>query len=364
MEELIYVIGIIVITVAVIAFMIVMAKKRLDAISADTFSVETDMQADKTSDELLKKEDAEPMDMLLDSPHYSRYESLFNYMRAIFHGRNEPGYKFEWLLQSLEMGRELEDGGSYVRESIENDLPYFCETASEYHYFNDDDTPILRGSVQGILDLMLQYSLGAELEHPSKLAYWQQIIREMARSGNMEAQAALCSAKSGAYKSVFPEDEPEQCYNRYYSALLSAAESGNPYAQLAVGEFLTPYRKRKELLSRATRANLTDAWYQLGKVFSSLIYTDDDGIWRGDTLPPDEKKVLMEKEMECYIHASEANNGIMAGWCQSCIATWYRDGDGVLPLDLKKAKYWFEKAAENGMDVRYFLESLEKRLNE
>ena len=71
----------------------------------------------------------------------------------------------------------------------------------------------------------------------------------------------------------------------------------------------------------------------------------------------------MEKEMECYVHGAEANNGIMAGWCQKHIAMWYEDGDGILPQDLNLAKYWYERAAENGIDVRYSLENLKKRIN-
>lgn len=277
----------------------------------------------------------------------------------------QPKYKIDWLLESLNMGRELEDNGNYVLDSIEANLPYFCETVSEYNFFFDNEKPVTRGSIEGILDLMLQYTSSTKLTHPSKLAYWQEQIKRMASNGNMQAQAALCAAKTNVYKGAFSETDLEEAFNKYHDSLIAAAERGDPQAQLAVGIFLTPYasRRKREMLAKATDADLTDAWYHLGHAFSTLIYSDEDGTWRGDTLPSDDKKALQEKEMECYVHGAEANNGIMAGWCQKYIAMWYEDGDGILPLDLRKAKYWYEKAAENGYDVRFSLENLNKRLN-
>lgn len=83
----------------------------------------------------------------------------------------------------------------------------------------------------------------------------------------MEAQAALCAAKDiPYYKSVLSEGEPEDLYyNKYYEALIQAADGENPYAQLAIGEFLTPYASaaKREMLGKATNADLVSTWKSL-----------------------------------------------------------------------------------------------------
>ena len=172
MGDLIYIICVVVVAVAVIAFIIIMGKRRYDDISAETFSVDMDMQTDEVSSEIPAGEGGDLADVLFDSSHYDRYESLFNYIWTNCHCRDEPQYKFDWLLQSLDMGRELEINGFYVMESIQKDLPYFCKTEREFEKFFKNETPVLRGSVRGILD-MISFYLYLE-KHPAKLEYWHQ----------------------------------------------------------------------------------------------------------------------------------------------------------------------------------------------
>lgn len=71
MGDLIYIICVVVVAVAVIAFIIIMGKRRFDAISAETFSV--DMQTDEASGEILAGEGGDSADVLFDSPHYDIY---------------------------------------------------------------------------------------------------------------------------------------------------------------------------------------------------------------------------------------------------------------------------------------------------
>lgn len=353
MEDLMYVIGVIVITVIVVILLIVRAKKRLDAISAETFSEDTNMQVDKISDELPIEEDAESVDALFDSPHYNRYKSLFNYVGANCHGRDEPGYKFEWLLQSLDMGRELEADGFYVRESIIKDLPYFCETEHEFDMFFKSQAPVLRGSVKGMLD-MISFYLYSE-KHPSKLEYWKQQLSGLAQDGNFEAQAALCSHDVGH---MFQEQELESFKKMYEPNLMRLAEAGNPEAQLAVGEFLTQKLPPKiAWLLKAAQQGLGDAWCQLGLTYESMIDTDDDGQSRQIQLSNGKIHQLMIKKAECLLNGANTNNGIMAAWCQYMVGGYYAEGE-LLPKDLQKAAYWFRQAIENGENAQESLDSV------
>lgn len=148
MGDLMYVIGVIVITVAVITVIIVMGKKQLDKISSETFQEGMEIRAEDVLGETSDGEKTDPADALFGSPYYDRYEPLFNYIWSTCHGRNGSQNKIDWLLQSLDMGRILESDGHYVRESIEKDLPYFCETEQEFEMFFRGEAPILRGSVK------------------------------------------------------------------------------------------------------------------------------------------------------------------------------------------------------------------------
>ena len=157
MGDLIYVVSVIAVGIAVIAFIIFMAKKHLDAISAETFSADVDMQADEALGEVSAKKEGDPADVLFESPHYDRYEALFNYIWSACHGRDGSQYKIDLLLQSLDMGHTLEADGFYVTKSIEKDLLYFCETEHEFEMFFKSPASVLRGSVKGILDMISFY---------------------------------------------------------------------------------------------------------------------------------------------------------------------------------------------------------------
>lgn len=360
MGDLIYVISVVVIGVVVIAFIIIMAKKRLDAISAETSSVYMDMQTDEVSGETPTgiEIEGDPADLLLDSPYYDKYESLFNYIWTSCHGKDEPQYKFDWLLQSLDMGRKLETG-FYVMESIQKDLPYFCETEPEYEMFFKSQAPVLCGSVQGILD-MISFYLYLE-KHPAKQEYWQQCLLGLAQSDNYEAQAALCT---NHVRHAFSEQELVAFKETYEEDLMRLAETGNREAQLAVGEFLMKKPPQKiAWLTKAAQQGSSDAWFQLGLTYESMINIDDDGQFKPNRLADEEIHQLMVKKAECFLNGANANNGIMAAWCQYKVGDYYAEGD-LLPKDLQKAIYWLRQAIENGEDAQGTLDYVLRQCGE
>lgn len=352
MGDLISVISIVIVGIAVIAFIIIMAKKRLDAISDESFSVDMDMQTDEALSEVSAGKKGDPVDVLFESPHYDEYETLFNYIWSACHGRDDSQYKIDLLLQSLDMGRVLgTDGVFYVMESIKKDLPYFCETEHEFEMFFKSPAPVLQGSVRGVLD-MISFYLFTE-KNPPKQEYWKQLLLKMAQDGNFEAQAALCTNFA---KHAFSEQELAVFKEMYEPALMRLAEEGNGEAQLAVGEFLM--RKPPEKIAWLTKAaeqGLSDAWYQLGLTYESMIDTDDDGQFRRNCLSDDEVHQLMVKKAEYFLKGAHANNGIMAAWCQYKVGDYYEEGR-LLPKDLQKAAYWLRRAIENGEDAEGSLE--------
>lgn len=285
-----------------------------------------------------------PAAALLQSPYYGRYRSVFD---QILRAGDQPKYKIDWLLQSLEMGHELDIDGFYVAESIKKDLPYYCETEHEFDMFFKSDKPVLRGSVQGILE-MFSFYLYLE-KNPSKLEYWKRRLLEMAKNGNHEAQAALCT---NFVNNAFSESDMAAFKETYEMGLMQLAEAGNSAAQLAVGEFLLVQKlpQRISWLMKAAQQGLSDAWYHLGMTYESAINIDDTGRFNPNYLSDDEKHQLMVKKAECFLNGAKANNGIMAAWCQYKVGDYYAEGD-FLPKNLTQAAYWYQEALKNGEEM-------------
>lgn len=289
-----------------------------------------------------------PADALINSPYYSKYETAFG---LIWYDGKQPKYKIDWLLESLNMGRELEDDGYYVLESMRKGLPYFCETEREFDRFSlDGGEPVLKGSVDGILGLIFLYSTG-DCAHPSKLRYWVQTLQEMAISGNFDAQGALCS-NSTYVQTAFTEEERDAFKLKYEKPLHTLADAGNPQAQLAIGKRLTPFGSQESIdwITKAANQGLGDAWYFLGEAYRHSFHIDENGSFRWQ-LPQEEMRKMTNIQDECRLKAANANNGIMAGYCQHYIGTKYEEGDSIFPKDLEKAKLWHQKAIENGYEL-------------
>lgn len=59
------------------------------------------------------------------------------------------------------------------------------------------------------------------------------------------------------------------------------------------------------------------------------------------------------------MNGANANNGMMAAWCQCKVGDYYEEGR-LLPKDLQKAAYWLRKAIENGEDAQGTLDHVLK----
>lgn len=284
-----------------------------------------------------------PADALINSPYYAQYKATFDY---IWYNGQQPKYKIDWLLKSLDMGRELEAGGVYVVESIKKDLPYFCETEVELDRLFESDGPAMKGSVKGILDLGYFYhEVNKDYFLQEKRDYWKHRLIEMAQCGNLEAQAALC-----ANRGLFEEEEVNAFKEKYETEIMRLANEGNPYAQLGVGLFLTKYKSREffSWMEKAAIQGLSDAYYYMGKGYESFIYSDEDFNMREKPLEGDELKAINAKTSECYIKGANTKNGIMAERCQLICASNYEDGSNGFPKNVPLARSWYKMAAENG----------------
>ena len=300
----------------------------------------------------------EVSELLLKSPHYAENKSLFNYLCA----KHQPRSKVEWLLQSLDMGHEIENNGYYVLKSVEEDLPYYVETESEYDKFHNDEEPVSLGSTKGILELCFLYNKFCENGHPMKQKYWMDCLCNRAESGDLIAQGALCSNQ--ATNAFYPEST-EKNREKYKDILLQKAESGDAVAQFAVGQYIAPYRTPEQLdwLEKAAAQGLSDACYFLGKTYSFIVISGFLDSY-GNAIPPtdEQKNKYYGKDVEMYLKGAEADNGVMAGFCQWKVAGFYEDGEHILTKDLAKAEYWCRRAAAHGVEsAERHLEYLQKR---
>lgn len=283
--------------------------------------------------------------ILVNSPHYNKYKSLFDWI--IY--KKEPKYKVEWLLKSLNLGRELECNGAFVMQSVEKGLPYFCETEREFDEFFKSEKPVMKGSIHGMLEMGFFYhEVNKDIFLQEKRAYWKNCLIEMAQSGNLGAQAALCSGKGG----LFEREEIEKYKGKYEENLFRLAEDGDPYAQLGLGQYIEKYKSKESFnwLRKAGEQGLSDAWYYMAKSYESLIYADENFVMREKPLEGEALAELEDKIVECYLKGAVANNGILAAECQCRIASCYEDGHLGLTKDIAKSIYWYERAFENGSE--------------
>lgn len=284
-------------------------------------------------------------DILVNSPYYNKYRKTFDIIR---HSGKEPKYRIDWLLKSLDMGHELEHDGVFVTASISKSFPYFCETEEEFNCLSKDDCLALKGSVAAIFGLGYLYS-GSHMKSflQEKRVYWRNKILEMAKTGNLDAQAGLCRKNL-----LFNEQEVEEYKEKYEAKLMHMAEDGNPYAQLAVGQFIARNRKEKmEWLNKAGEQGLGDAYYYLADVYAQMRFLDDEFNYKQDSLLDEkEEQLIDEKTGECYLKGAKLNNGMMAAECQYNLASAYHYGYYGFEKDLVHARYWYEIAFKNGKE--------------
>jgi len=280
----------------------------------------------------------------MDSGYNDSYKSLFETLMA----KNQEQYKIEWLKLSLRAGHKLERDGFYVMQSVEKNLPYFCETKQEFDRFFNSEVPVLRGSLTGMLTMAAFYGdIHKANSHPLKRQYWQEKLRELANNDNYEAQGALCSDLAIL---AFGASEVESSRSKYETRLRQLAEAGNGLAQLAVGKFMS-IRKSKEQMEwffKAAQQGFSDAWYELGRVYETAINYNSNDLPRDIALSEEKQNLLRKKAVKCYLNGAEADNGIMAACCQYKVARFYKDGNFLLPQNNDLAIYWYQRAFDNG----------------
>lgn len=294
--------------------------------------------AESINETPIKKCDNCPADKLINSPYYFQYKRVFD---LVWDDKKQPQYKIDWLLWSLEKGRELENEGSYILRSIEKKLPYFCEREIEYLNFVDREKPVMKGSVEGMVDLAALYGFhDNQWYHPYKRKYWKKQLKKLAEEGNLEAQGILCSPRA---RYAFKEHEIEEFKAKYEQNLMQLAKEGNPYAQLAVGKFLFPFLSQESIdyLNKAAKQKLSDACYTLGKMYEIYILTSNKPI------SEIELQNYKDKAREYYFYGAAANNGIMATWCQIRTGEDFEDGC-FGQRDYGQAMRWYKQALENG----------------
>lgn len=357
METILGIVGLFVFLFVVIKVCISTDKKDASVLKLlkDTIGIGNTREKNRQENVSIKEYDVSKDD-LCNSPYYKKYQTTFDYIR--YNGK-QPKYKIDWLLKSLDMGRELEYNGVFVVQSIEKDYPYFCETEYEFYSLAKADSPALKGSIKGILDLGYLYlETNKQYFLQEKKDYWRNQLVEMARGGNLEAQAGLCKGFP-----LFTKEEVEEYKEKYQDELVRLAKNGNPYAQLGVGQFIAEYRSKESFdwLQKAGEQGLSDAYYHLAAVYNNMIHIDDDFQIRNTPLSEKEEKDINEKIAECYIKGAKHDNGILAVECQYTIASYYETGYAGFPKDLALAKYWYERALKNGKEyAASCIEAIEK----
>lgn len=315
------------------------------AVKYYTYSAEPQKSTPTNKDQVSAPTKNSSSDNLLNNPYYNKYRKTFDIIR---YSGKEPKYRIDWLLKSLDMGHELEHDGVFVTASISKNFPYFCETEEEFERLSKDDGLALKGSVAAIFGLGYLYS-GSHMRTflPEKRSYWRNQILEMAKSGNLDAQAGLCRRNM-----LFTDGEIEVYKREYESRLIHMAEDGNAYAQLAVGQFIAQNRKEKmEWLIKAGEQGLSDAYYYLANAYEQMRFLDDELNYKSNvSLDEKEEKLIDEKKGECYLKGAKLNNGMMAVECQSMVANAYRYGYYGFEKDLVHARYWYEIAFKNGKE--------------
>ena len=263
--------------------------------------------------------------------------------------------KIEWLIKSIKLGNEVNK--IYIQKSINDNLPYLVETEHEYTLFFNDKKPISKGSIPGIIDIAFYYTQN----HPNKLQFWIDKIINNAESGNKEAQAAIFSPRLDT-KYIFSNDTIKYYEAKYKNSLISSAQNGDPFAQIAVGKWLCSNNSESiEWLIKAAEQNLTDAYYYLSEALEYQFYEQSN---LHTNMNSTEAKTMIKRRSKCLLYGAQCNNGIMASYCQRLTASNFEDGSNGMEEDFEQAIYWYKKAIENGDNASVnLLNSLYKFIN-
>lgn len=273
---------------------------------------------------------------LLYNPYYSKYSRVFDYI--VYAGGNQSRYKIDWMLYSLEQGKELEDEGLYIIKSIDENLPYYCETELEYDRFFDKECPVLLGDIESIISIMLPYS--TINKHTYKHKFWVDLLIDMADLNNLEAQGLLCSDK---ILNSISSEEKNKYIEKYKQLLIDLANSGVANAQYVVGEYLCDNNSKKqvEYFTKAAQQGVANAWYSLSRYYRHKIYFDENNELRNPDFSDETIIKLQNEELKCMYECAKADNGTKSPYCQYMYSLKIEDNNP------QEGEYWKQKSNYN-----------------
>ncbi|MBQ7146502.1 MAG: sel1 repeat family protein [Lachnospiraceae bacterium] len=302
-----------------------------------------------------KKELSTPKYILANTSPDDGYKLLTDYLQY----RRPITYKLEWLRESINMGKKLEGNGHYVIESIERDLPYYCEDRREFELV--DRSLVKNNEIDSLSSLAIHYAPFMETRHESKNKLWKELIRNLAQGGDYVAQAYLCSKGAGC---LYSETEQRQFEKLFLDRIISAAKTDmDENALIAYGLYLTEYGSKEQLstMELAVEASTdSDAWYYLGRTWRAIYFDESTS--------DSERDVAASRESACILKAAEIGTGKCAGESQRLVAWWYEEGEKncgcPFEVNYQKALYWYQKAQESGENVKTNIERLSELLGE
>lgn len=250
--------------------------------------------------------------------------------------------KIGMLIQSFKADDEIEICALY--DTMHNQrFPYICTSELEYDFLRDEQRGILYNNPDGISNAILHYCY-PPCECQPKADYWKKKLISMSNSGDLVAQGALLASLK---YNCFSESEQAKYSDIYEKSLWEKAYNGNPYAQIAVGEFLLrgkDYKEKIEWIEKATKKQLTDAYFYLAKNYGMLYYVNNNS--QIDT-KSEEYIRTQDFELYCYKQGAICDNGTMSAYCQWRLGEMYLDGEYVAQ-STEQGFFWLEKAAEKG----------------
>lgn len=284
----------------------------------------------------------------------SSYDRVYAYDSAMARWiamNDVPSYAMDWLAESIQNGVQVEL--TAVRFSVENELPYLCETEAETWLFEAVENP-LQNSTDGIYSVLCKYKYGATA-NKNKMNYWINRLLTLASSGNMMAKGLICwrcgmILSDGKYDGVLPQTTWNEFKDSCASQVLAACNSGDPYAQLAVAQYNNDIseEEKERLYLSAIEKGLSDACYYYVQFLDQKRFLSNGMTVNIPEYGTDEWQEYMRVELSLYKKGAELNNGIMAGYCQYRLGDMYANGDGGVLQDAITAQTWFKKAYANG----------------
>ena len=308
----------------------------------------------KKSKEISKESSDERIDLLNSVAYGPSYDCVKQYNEVMARWlamKNVPKFALDWLADSIKKGVNVEHLA--VSFSVENGLPYLCDTEEETWLFESEENP-LQDSTEGIYRVLLKYKYGSA-PNENKINYWLNHLLSLANGGNMMAQGLICwkcgvIRSDGKYDGVIPQNLWKELKSKYEDGIVRSCKSGDLYAQLAVAKYNRDIsdKEKEELYLSAIDKGLSDACYYYAKFLDQKRFVANGMTVDIPTYGTAEWQEYMYDELSLYEKGAILNKGVLAGYCQYRLGDMYAKGDGGKLKDPITAQMWFKKAYANG----------------